>query len=440
MTITNYFNYYITANTAGKALLVYNKYQQVKRLKAMVRKSDPHLNPPLLANARMGQMLAEQYLKGRYVNGTKKVAWFSSGAPIEILQALGFFLYTPDNHAALCGARKQGARYCEASEEQGYSRDICSYARTDTGCFFAGHTPVGKIPRPDLIVVSNNICQTILHWYQAMGVYYNAPVFLIDTPFLYEDAREYQVDYVRHQLEELIPVAERISGKKLSYKRLKEMVKRGKLSSDLWLEVLYRAKAKPAPISGFDAFILMGPIVALRGEQATIDFYHTVLKEIDTRIEKGIGVVKNEKHRILWDNLPIWHRLSWMSRKLAELGIVVAISNYTYQWSEPARYMGKGEPMEAIARTYLHSLLNRSSGYKLKSMQQMVADFSLEGVLMHSDRSCKPYSLGQIDQGRLLKNELGVPCLILEADHNDERIFSEEQVVTRLQAFAEMLN
>ena len=88
----------------------------------------------------------------------------------------------------------------------------------------------------------------------------------------------------------------------------------------------------------------------------------------------------------------------------------------------------------------LHSLLNRSSGYKLKSMQQMVADFSLNGVLMHSDRSCKPYSLGQIDQGRLLKNELGVPCLILEADHNDERIFSEEQVVTRLQAFSEMLN
>lgn len=439
MNWANFFHYHVTANIAGKAVLARQKRRQVKRLQAMAQKNDPHLNPPLLANARMGQMLSELYLQGRYVEGVKKVAWFSSGAPIEILQALDFFLYTPDNHAALCGARKLGARYCEHAEDRGYARDICSYARTDMGSFFAGHTPVGKIPKPDLIVVSNNICQTILHWYQAMSVYTGAPVFLVDTPFLYQDARDYEIAYVRQQLEELIPVAEKISGKRLSHKRLKEVTRLGKTCSDLWVEILYRAKARPAPVSGFDAFILMGPVVALRGEPATVDFYHAVLKEIDARIARGIGVVKNEKYRILWDNLPIWHKLSWMSRKMAEMGMAVAISNYTYQWGEPAMYMDPENPMEGIARAYLHSILNRSSGYKLRHMKQMVDDFDLDGVLMHSDRSCKPYSLGQIDQARLMLSEAGIPSLILESDHNDERIFSEEQVTTRLQAFAEML-
>jgi len=439
MSLGNLFNYYLTANLMGYPLLRYQKLRQEKHYAQMLKDNTSDLNPPLKSTARMAELLSRQYLKGKYTAGVRKVAWHSSGAPIEILQALDFFLYTPDNHAALCGARKKGTTYSEVAENRGYSRDICSYVRTDLGSYFSGDTPVGRIPRPDLIVVSNNICQTVLHWYQAMGAYLDVPVFLIDTPFLYDEAEPHQVAYVMKQLEELIPVAERISGKRLLEKRLKETTRMGKVCSDLWVEILYRARAKPAPITGFDAFILMGPIVALRGESSTARFYEEVLAEIDQRIERGIGAVKVEKYRILWDNLPIWYKLSWTSKYLASLGIAVVISNYTYQWGESARFMDPEKPLESAAKTYLHAVLNRSAGYKFQQMKEMVADFSLDGVLLHSDRSCKPYSLGQIDQASLLLDEVGVPGLILEADHNDARIFSEEQVTNRLQAFAEMM-
>lgn len=439
MNLSNAMKYYVGATGLGKPLLHLQKLQNLKKIQKLAARNDPYLSPPLKANARMSQLLSGQYLRGRFTQGVRKVAWHSSGAPIEILAALDFFLYTPDNHAAMCGARKLGAEYCEVAENRGYARDICSYARTDIGSFISGKTPVGKIPRPDLIVVSNNICQTILHWYQAMGVYYGAPVFVIDTPFLYGEARPHDVAFVKQQLEELIPVAEEISGRRFTRKRFREVVRRGKDCSDLWCEVLFRARHTPAPLSGFDAFILMGPVVALRAEAASVDFYREVLTEIDQRIEKGIGVVKKERHRILWDNLPIWYRLNWFSRQLAALGIVAAISNYTYQWAEPARYMAVDRPMEGVAKTYLHSILNRSAGYKLNHMKEMVREFSLDGVLFHSDRSCKPYSLGQMDQSRAMLDDLGIPCLTIEADHNDSRVFSEGQVSTRLQAFSEMM-
>ncbi len=440
MSLGNLVNYYLTAGLVGKQVLRRQKRKQLHKIEQISLKGDPDLGPPLKATARMSELLSHQYLKGRYTEGVKKVAWFSSGAPIEILQALGFFLYTPDNHAALCGARKLGVEFSEIAESRGYPREICSYARTDIGSYFAGRTPVGKIPKPDLIVVSNNICQTILHWYQAMGTYLEVPVFLIDTPFLFEDAASHQIEFVKQQLEELIPVAERIAGKKLDWKQLQETCRIGKECSDLWMEVLQRAKAKPSPITGFDAFILMGPIVALRGEWSTAAFYREVLDEIDERINAGIGAVKKEKHRVLWDNLPIWYNLKWMSRKLAGHHIAVTVSNYTYQWAEPARYFDTSRPIEGMAKTYLHSILNRSSGYKLNHMKEMIAEFDLNGVLLHSDRSCKPYSLGQLDQSTKLLNELGIPSLILEADHNDSRVFSEEQVSNRLQAFAEMMD
>jgi benzoyl-CoA reductase/2-hydroxyglutaryl-CoA dehydratase subunit BcrC/BadD/HgdB len=272
-----------------------------------------------------------------------------------------------------------------------------------------------------------------------MAAYHEARFVNIDTPFLYEGPKDYQIDYVRKQLEDLISVAERIAGKNLKYVRLKEALRLGKEASELWLAILNRGQTKPSPLTAFDAFINMGPIVALRGQPETIRFYRGMLKEVDERISGGVGAVKNEKARLLWDNLPIWHRLSWLSRLLAERGVNVVISNYTYGWGELAPLMDPLRPIESMARVYLLPYLNRSAEYKLQSMKTMIKDFDLDGVILHSDRSCKPYSIGQIDQRNELVNGLGIPAMLLEADHNDSRVFSEQQTKNRLEAFVEML-
>ena len=60
-------------------------------------------------------------------------------------------------------------------------------------------------------------------------------------------------------------------------------------------------------------------------------------------------------------------------------------------------------------------------------------------MLLHSDRSCKPYSIGQVDQTERLLAERGVPALLRDADHNDPRVFSEEQATQRLEAYFEVL-
>jgi benzoyl-CoA reductase/2-hydroxyglutaryl-CoA dehydratase subunit BcrC/BadD/HgdB len=58
---------------------------------------------------------------------------------------------------------------------------------------------------------------------------------------------------------------------------------------------------------------------------------------------------------------------------------------------------------------------------------------------MHSNRSCKPYSLGQYELQKMVLRELDLPTLILEADMVDERSFSESQIETRIDAFMETL-
>ncbi len=439
MSIGASLKYVLNYQLIGRNVLRWHRRQSERKPFRSSKWRTDILAPPLKIGARTKELVARHYLEGRYVNGHKPVAWVTSGGPVEILQALGFYVLYPENHGALCGARRAVVEISTEAENAGYSRDICSYARTDIGSVLSGKTPVGKLPKPDLLLACTNICQTVLHWYRVLAKHFNVPLVLIDTPFVYDEAPEHAIEFVRRQLEESIPVAEKVAGKSLNFKELKRVLQLSKDAAELWLEIMATGKNRPAPLSVFDQFIHMAPIVEMRGKPETVDFYARMLKELNERIKKGIGAVKNERKRLLWDNLPIWYRLRYLAEYLGERGIAVVASTYTNAWGELAPLMDADKPLESMAKTYIYPILNRGTQYKLDTMRRMVKEFALDGVILHSDRSCKPYSIGQVDQRNRLIKEYGIPALLLEADHDDPRAYAEEQAASRLAAFVEML-
>lgn len=394
---------------------------------------------PLQSLVEAKHLLSRHYLEGRYVNNVHKVAWITSGAPSEILRALGFFLIYPENHAAICGARKLAVGIAEEAEYANYSRDICSYARTDIGALLSGKNAVGKLPKPDLLVCCTNICQTVLYWYKQLAAYFKVPLFVIDTPFLYDSWQPHQLAYVKKQLEELISTAEKIAGKSMQPKAFEQVMLRAKDATELWLQILDMGRHRPSPITAFDEYILMAPIVDLRGDQSCVDFYATLLTELQQRVKKSQGAIKQEKYRVLWDNLPVWFKIGRMSRFFAERHVSVVASTYTYAWGEIAPLLRVDQPLDSMAKAYLYPILNRSAGQKLTAMKTLVEKFSIDGVLLHSDKSCKPYSLGQIDQRDSIIHQLNKPAMLLHGDHNDQRAYSDEQAETRIEAFIEMM-
>lgn len=439
MSVLDNAKYVINYELLGKSLLKCQRWNDLRKLNTFKPAEDYPMAPPLKGLVDAKNLLSQHYLQGRYANGVKKVAWVTSGAPTEILRALDIFLIYPENHAAICGAKKAGKDYANEAENEGYSKDICSYARTDFGALLSGKTPVGKLPKPDMLVCCTNICQTVLYWYKQLSAYFNVPLFIIDTPFLYDEMQPHQIQYVETQLEELIPFAEQATGQRFDHSKFQNVLLRAKHATELWLEILNTGKHHPSPITAFDQYILMAPIVDMRGDESTIVFYQTLLNELKHRIKHGIGAIKNEQKRVLWDNLPIWFKIGGMSKMLANHGVNVVASTYTYAWGEIAPLLDELNPMNSMAKAYLFPILNRSSGQKMKAMERLINDFDIDGVLLHSDRSCKPYSLGQVDQRDKITYELGKPALLLEADHNDQRAYSEEQSQTRLEAFVEMM-
>ncbi len=422
---------------AGKPLLRISRLLSARRLRAAGPR--PPFGPPLVCSARLKELIVRHYLVGRYSEGVRPVAWVTSGAPVEFLLALGYHVHYPENHGAMCGIRRVAEGLCQMAEQDGYSRNICSYARTDFGTLLGGRSPAGRLPRPRLLLCCTNICQTVLYWYRVLAEKFSVPLIIVDTPFLYRPAQSHQVEYVRRQLEQAIPVAEKAAGRTLSEKRLREVARLSKEAVDLWAEVLKIAARRPAPFLAFDAFIHMAPIVEMRGETFCVEYYRTLLDELQRRAARGEGAIQKERHRLVWDNLPVWYRMRWMAERLAGRGVALVASTYTNAWGELGPLMDVERPLESGARVYLHAILNRSAGEKLRTIRQLVADYSADGAILHSDRSCKPYSVGQMDQRRLLLEESGVPALLLEADHNDPRAWADAQSESRLEAFLEML-
>ena len=141
-----------------------------KRLKRLRSKPpEPPFGPALRSGVRLRAIVERYYFVGRTADGAKPVAWVTSGAPVELLRPLGYYVVYPENHAAVCGASHKAQALCEAAEQAGHSRDTCSYFRTDVGALLSGKTPVGRLPKPDLLVACTNICQTVTGWYRTLA-------------------------------------------------------------------------------------------------------------------------------------------------------------------------------------------------------------------------------------------------------------------------------
>jgi benzoyl-CoA reductase/2-hydroxyglutaryl-CoA dehydratase subunit BcrC/BadD/HgdB len=428
--------YEAAGRVAGPLLMaIENRRAARKRRRRAPREHS--FGPPLESAVKMKDLMSVYYYQGRWADGAVPVAWVTSGFPVELLRPFGFYVAYPENHAALCAARHMMPALAEVAEKEGYSRDLCAYARCDLGSVMSRKTPLGRLPKPDLVAVCNNICETVLYWFRALADYFEVPLFLLDAPFVYGDFKRRHLQYVVDQLEELREVAATITGRQVSGEEIEEAGALGREASRLWRECLATGRSRPAPWTGFDQFILMAPIVALRGTKKCNAFYRHLRDELRDRAGRGIGAIKNEKHRLLWDNIPVWPKLRDLSRLFAENGFNFVAATYTNSWCESVDLYDPGDPVFSVARMISNTLLNRDLQNRLRIMKQLVGDYQLDGAVFHSDRSCKPYSVGQYDLKDRLSSELDVPVVVLEADHADPRSYSAEQVETRLQAFME---
>ncbi len=393
---------------------------------------------PLLSLKDLKQINIDYYTAAHTARRNGKfVAYVNAFTPVELLYAMDFVPIYPENHAVILGARRISLEVAPEAEKLGYSVDLCSYARCDIGSIITGKSPTFGLPKPDLLLVSNSQCGTLTKWFEVLSRMYGAPMVLIDVPHSGNGERDQEAEqYIKGQLMELVDVLEGISGRTLDPRRLKETIRFSKEASDLWTKVLLSATHKPSPITVFDEFIAMAPIVAQRGTKVAVDFYARLLEELEERISKGIGAVSRERFRLFWDNLPIWPELRRLSEFLDSRGAALVTSLYTWAWATLA--VGEEDPFQDWAEQYLYTA-NLHLQRRIETYVQYAKEYCLDGFLYHSNRSCKMVSQDIPELRRAVTERTGIPGIIIEGDHNDPRLYSIESIESKIETFLEML-
>jgi benzoyl-CoA reductase/2-hydroxyglutaryl-CoA dehydratase subunit BcrC/BadD/HgdB len=367
----------------------------------------------------------------------KFIAYVNAFTPVELLYSMDMIPIYPENHAVIIGARKLSPELASAAEGMGYSMDLCSYARCDLGAIKTGMSPTWGLPKPDLLLISNSQCGTLTKWFEVLSRLYSAPMVLIDVPHSGNGEQDIAGEkYVRSQLEDLVGVVESITNRALDQDRLKETIRLSRRASELWTQVLELGAAKPSPMSVFDQFISMAPIVAQRGTQVAVDFYLPLVQELEERVKRGIGACTNEKFRLFWDNLPIWPELRRLSQFLDERGAVLVTSLYTWAWARLA--VGEEDPMADWTEQYLYTA-NLHLERRIAQYVEVAQAYDLDGFLYHSNRSCKFVSQDIPEVRQSVTDRTGIPGVILEADHNDPRLYSIESLERQIDTFLDLL-
>ena len=400
----------------------------------------------IAAAADIGKFMADYYLELDAANkkGEPKIAWCTSVGPAEILRAMGFLIYFPETHSAMLGATRMATDLIPEANALGYSPDICSYLTADIGAFVKGVTPLKKvfnidsIPRPDVLVYNTNQCRDVQDWFEWYGKKFDAPVLGVHTHRNVGDVTEAHVDSIAKQMEALIEPLEKVSGSKFELDKLKEAVRLSRDCSDIWKKILDTASATPSPLTFFDGTTLMGPAVVGRGTQGALDVFEKLLAELEERIKHSEGALEDEKHRIYWDGMPVWGRLSTHSKMFSELNTNVLASTYCNSWVFSA--LDPEDPFRSMARAYTELFIVRDDAAKEKYIKTMLEFFKVDGVIYHDAKTCPNNTNCRYGMSQRLSEATGIPSLTIHGDLNDLRMLSDEQTKTNVEAFIEQLD
>lgn len=363
------------------------------------------------------------------------VGWSSSKFPAEIAETLGLKVCYPENQAAAISVRHGGQRMCEASEAMGYSNDICAYARINLA--YANGNPAGEkpMPMPDFLLCSNNICNCVTKWYENIARIHHIPLIMFDIPYNNDtEVGEERVEYLKGQFYAAIRRLEQQSGRKWNETRFQEVCQNANRSARAWLKACSYCQYEPSPLNGFDLFHHMADIVTARCRPETAAAFEALSAEYEQAIQNGTSTWRQkESYRIMFEGIPCWPVLLPLYTPLQKKGMNITAVVYA-----PA-FGFVYDSLEEMMRAYHKAPNSVCIETGIAWRERICRENKVDGVLVHYNRSCKPWSGCMPEMERRFRSDLGIPVVSFDGDQADPRNFSAAQYTTRVDGLSELM-
>ncbi|MBR0085814.1 MAG: 2-hydroxyacyl-CoA dehydratase [Lachnospiraceae bacterium] len=366
------------------------------------------------------------------------VCWATSIAPCEFNETMGIHTLYPENHAAAVAARHGAMDLLNHADSVGYSLDNCAYARINLAYKDVQQCVTEEMPLPDFVLVTNNICETVMKWYENLSYDLNIPIITIDAPFNHTyEPTEWTIDYIAAQFESYIKQLEEICGRPFDYDKFHEVLNIAEENSYWWTEAMGKAALEPCPMNGFDMFNYMALIVCMRGKKGCGDTFKKLAEELEEKHAQGISDFPAEEHyRIMWDGIAVWPYVGFTYKTMKNMGMNMTASTYPKGWE--LKY--DKNDIRSMARAYGIIMNNNNLPCKADYFASVIKKYNCKGATYHLNRSCKIMCFTNHELQKLAGEMTGTPYIMFDGDQADPKNFSKAQFETRIQGLAETMD
>lgn len=319
-----------------------------------------------------------------------------------------------------------------AGAELGLAPEICSPHRGLAGAF-----AIDALPRPDVILWSNMVCDNTAKSGELLMKLTGCPGFFLDHPF---QNTEGEMNYLVEELADMVRFLEEQSGRKMDWDRLSQGVARMDRQIELLRQVGKLRQAVPSPFhpQGFLELLTIDYLFAGRPEAT--EYLETLRQELAEAVSQGKGAVPEERFRLMTLFLPPMYLIGFLERISQEYGAVSVTEPFFCSWGEGR--LDPSKPLESVARkSYMLPEMRMYGPLDDRALSEIVdsaRQYKIDGAIYYADIGCR-HTCATIKLFKDVLDELDIPVLTLDCDVVDPTIASEEEIRDKLERFFELL-
>jgi benzoyl-CoA reductase/2-hydroxyglutaryl-CoA dehydratase subunit BcrC/BadD/HgdB len=362
----------------------------------------------------------------RIFNNDWSTAWTTVFVPYEILNSMSVSGMFVEFFGAMLSGTGMASKYLEIAESKGFSTDGCSYHRTIIGAAMDG-----LLPEPDVLIGASIPCNGGVKALKRIGEIFNKEVFILNIPI---EITPDSVDYLTDQYKKMIEYIENETGRKLDYDKLKKTIKYNNQAREYIIEANNLCKNVPSPANSKDLknFIIY---VLLQGTEEGVEVAKLFRDEFKFRVENGLTGLSEEKFRLMWIQNRIQFKTDILDILEEKYGANVVIDELNYIWWEP---MDENQPLRSLAKRMIAHPIVGPVERRLEVLTKLAQEYKIDGAVNPAHLGCRQTAGARV----LFKDALqkiDIPLIHLDVDCVDERNYTQGQIMTRLEAFLEML-
>lgn len=317
-----------------------------------------------------------------------------------------------------------------AAKSLGFATEICSAHRLINATAIRGW-----LPRPDAFVWSNLVCDLTTKAGDFLVKLYDRPGYYLDRP--YTD-NEQGMQYYIKELGDLIHFLENLTGRRMDWDRLSEIMEYTRQSVELFREIGDLRKAVPSPMRNQHVIEMCLAELLLSGSPEMVKFFRSIRDEVKTAAERGEGVIPKERYRLLtffFYPAHLWKLLDGIQN---EYGAVIVTEPHLTLWADAD--IDPSRPLESLARKAF--ALTDAGPLKpfLDKVLREAREYKADGAIYWAHVGCRQTCATTRIIKDTLMEQLGIPTLIIDCDICDPTYAPGERIKDKVEQFFEMLD